>query len=221
MDQEILNSYSKLNSLNVSRETFLDFESYISMILEKNKKINIISQNTSSKIAIINRHIIDSAQIIDFVDFNYNTTLDLGSGGGFPGIVVAIILKNMKNNMEVHLYEKSYHKSHFLEEVSKKLNLNTKVFQKNIFETKNLETGTIMSRAFKPMPVVLDLVYENFLKYKNLIFFMGKSGKKIFEKSKNDWDLEYVEKKSLTNEDSFLLNIKKISKKNKKRYKKN
>jgi 16S rRNA (guanine527-N7)-methyltransferase len=148
MDQEILNSYSKLNGLNVSRETFLDFESYISMILEKNKKINIISQNTSSKIAIINRHIIDSAQIIDFVDFNYNTTLDLGSGGGFPGIVVAIILKNMKNNMEVHLYEKSYHKSHFLEEVSKKLNLNTKVFQKNIFETKNLETGTIMSRAF-------------------------------------------------------------------------
>ena len=221
MDQEILNSYSKFNSLNVSRETFLDFEIYISMILEKNKKINIISQNTSSKIAIINRHIIDSAQIIDFVDFNYNTTLDLGSGGGFPGIVVAIILKNMKNNMEVHLYEKSYHKSHFLEEVSKKLNLNTKVFQKNIFETKNLETGTIMSRAFKPMPVVLDLVYENFSKYKNLIFFMGKSGKKIFEKSKNDWDLEYVEKKSLTNEDSFLLNIKKISKKNKKRYKKN
>jgi len=221
MDQEILNSYSKLNSLNVSRETFLDFESYISMILEKNKKINIISQNTSSKIAIINRHIIDSAQIIDFVDFNYNTTLDLGSGGGFPGIVVAIILKNMKNKMEVHLYEKSYHKSHFLEEVSKKLNLNTKVFQKNIFETKNLETGTIMSRAFKPMPVVLDLVYENFSKYKNLIFFMGKSGKKIFEKSKNDWDLEYVEKKSLTNEGSFLLNIKKISKKNKKRYKKN
>ena len=221
MDQEILNSYSKLNSLNVSRETFLDFESYISMILEKNKKINIISQNTSLKTAIIERHIIDSAQIIDFVDFNSNTTIDLGSGGGFPGIVVAIILKNMKNSMEVHLYEKSYHKSHFLEEVSKKLNLNTKVFQKNIFETKNLETGTIMSRAFKPMPVVLDLVYENFSKYKNLIFFMGKSGKKIFEESKNDWDLEYIERKSLTNEDSFLLNIKKISKKNKKRYKKN
>ena len=50
---------------------------------------------------------------------------------------------------------------------------------------------------------------------------MGKSGKKIFEKSKNDWDLENIEKKSLTNEDSFLLNIKKITKKNKKRYKKN
>ena len=221
MDQEILNSYSKLNNLNVSRETFLDFENYISMIIEKNKKINIISQKTSSKKYIIERHIIDSAQIIDFVDFNQNTTIDLGSGGGMPGIVVAIILKNMKNSMNVHLYEKSYHKSRFLEEVSEKLNLNTKIFQKNIFEIKNLETGTIMSRAFKPMPVVLDLVYENFSKYKNLICFMGKSGKKIFENSKNDWELEYIEKKSLTNEDSFLLNIKKITKKNKKRYKKN
>ena len=214
MDQEILKSLSKLNDLNVSRETFLDFENYISMIIEKNEKINIISQNTSSKESIIERHIIDSAQIIDFVDFNCNTTTDLGSGAGLPGIVVAIILKNMKNNMDVHLYEKSYHKSHFLKEVSKKLNLKTKVFQKNIFEIKNLKTGTIMSRAFKPVPIVLNLAYENFSKYKNLILFMGKSGKKIFEKSKDDWSLEYIEKKSLTSEDSFLLNINKIKKKN-------
>jgi 16S rRNA (guanine527-N7)-methyltransferase len=191
------------------------------MIIEKNKKINIISQKTSSKKSIIERHIIDSAQIIDFVDFSSNTTTDLGSGGGMPGIVVAIILKNMKKNMNVNLYEKSYHKSHFLEEVSVKLKLNTKIFQKNIFEIKNLETGTIMSRAFKPMPVILDLVYENFSKYKNLIFFMGKNGKQIFENSKKNWDLEYIEKKSLTNKDSFLLNIKKITKKNKRRYKKN
>jgi 16S rRNA (guanine527-N7)-methyltransferase len=214
MEQEIIDSYNRLNSLNVSRETFLDFENYISLILEKNKKINIISKKTASKKDIIERHIIDSAQIIDFVDLNHNTTTDIGSGGGMPGIIIAILLKNMKNSMNVHLYEKSYHKSHFLKEVSQKLNLNTKIFQKNIFEIKNLETGTIMSRAFKPMPVVLDLVYENFYKYKNLIFFMGKSGKKIFEKSKKNWELEYSEKKSLTNEDSFLLNIKKIHKKN-------
>jgi 16S rRNA (guanine527-N7)-methyltransferase len=213
MDKEILNSYSKLNHLNVSRETFSDFENYISMILEKNKKINIISQNTASKKAIIERHIIDSAQIIDFVDLNSNITTDLGSGSGMPGIIVAIILKNMNNNMNIHLYEKSYHKSQFLKEVSEKLNLKTKVFQKNIFEIKNLETGTIMSRAFKPMPVVLDLVYENFSKYKNLIFFMGKSGKKVFEYSKKIWEMEYLEKKSLTSKDSFLINIKKIKKK--------
>ena len=212
MDQEILNSYSRLNDLNVSRETFLDFENYISLILEKNKKINIISKKTASKKAIIDRHIIDSAQIIDFVDFNCKTTTDLGSGGGMPGIIIAIMLKNMKKKVNVHLYEKSHHKSHFLKEVSEKLNLNTKVFQKNIFDIKKLETGTIMSRAFKPMPIVLDLVCENFSNFKNLIFFMGKRGKKIFEESKKIWDLDYVEKKSLTSDSSFLLNIKKIKK---------
>ena len=98
MDKEILNSYSKLNDLNVSRETFLDFENYISMIIEKNKKINIISKKTSSKKSIIERDIIDYAQIFDFVNFNCNATTDWGSGAGMPGIVVAIMLKNMKNN---------------------------------------------------------------------------------------------------------------------------
>ena len=155
MDNIILNSYSKISNLNVSRETCNELENLISMIQEKNQEINIISKKTDEKEAIRERHIIDSAQIIDFVDLNSNTTTDIGSGGGMPCIIVAIILKNMKNNMNVHLYEKSYHKSHFLKEVSQKLNLNTKVFQKNIFEIKNLETGTIMSRAFKPMPVVL------------------------------------------------------------------
>jgi 16S rRNA (guanine527-N7)-methyltransferase len=216
MEQEILNSYSRLNSLNVSRETYLDFELFISMIIKKNKEINIISHETAKNNVIRDRHIIDSAQIIDFVDLNSNTTTDLGTGGGMPGIIIAIILKNLKKNVKVNLYEKSHHKSIFLREVSKKLKLKTEIFQKNIFDVKKLETGTIMSRAFKPMPVVLDLVYENFLSYKNLIFFMGKSGKKIFKNSLNDWDLEYTEKKSLTNEDSFLLNIKKIKKKNKK-----
>ena len=216
MEQEILNSYSKLNSLNVSRETFLDFETFVSMIVEKNKEINIISQETSKKEVIRERHIIDSAQIIDFIDLNSNTTTDLGSGGGMPGIIIAILLKNMKKDVKVNLYEKSHHKSVFLQEVSKKLKLRTEIFQKNIFELKKLETGTIMSRAFKPMPIVLDLVNENFLSYKNLIFFMGKNGKKVFENSLKDWELDYTEKKSLTSEDSFLLNCKDIRKKIKK-----
>ena len=214
MEQEILNSYSKLNSLNVSRETYLDFELFISMIIEKNKEINLISKKTAKNKAIRDRHIIDSAQIIDIVDLNSNTTTDLGTGGGMPGIIIAIILKNMKKDIKVQLYEKSHNKSAFLREVSRKLKLKTEIFQNNIFDLKNLETGTIMSRAFKPMPVVLDLVYKNFSSYKNLIFFMGKNGKKVFENSLEEWDLEYTEKKSLTNEDSFLLNIKKIKKKN-------
>ena len=213
MDNQILNSYSKIPNLNVSRETCNELESLISMIQEKNKKINIISREIFEKEQIRERHIIDSAQIIDFVDLNCNTTCDLGTGGGMPGLIVAIVMKKIKNDMKINLYEKSHHKSVFLKEVSKKLNLNTNVIQKDIFTVKNIETGTIMSRAFKPLPVILDLVSQNFRKYKNIILFMGRTGKKTLTDTLRIWDLDYEVKKSLTNDDSFILNIKKIKKK--------
>ena len=213
MDNLILKSYSKILSPNVSRETCNEFERLISMIQRKNREINIISKKMHEKGAIRERHIIDSAQIIDFVDLNYNTTSDLGTGGGMPGLIVAIIMKNLKKNMKINLFEKSYHKCVFLREVSKKLKLNTEIIQKDIFKVKNIETGTIMSRAFKPMPIILNLIRENFSKYKNVIFFMGNNGKKILNETLKEWDLDYDEKKSLTSDDSFILNIKKIKKK--------
>ena len=213
MDNQILDSYTKISKLNVSRETCNELENLISMIQEKNKEINIISREMFKKEHIRSRHIIDSAQIIDFVDLNYNTTSDLGTGGGMPGLVVAIVMKKIKNDMKINLYEKSFHKSVFLKEVSKKLNLNTDVIQKDIFTVRNIETGTIMSRAFKPMPIILNLVNQNFRKYKNIILFMGNSGRKILNETLKEWDLDYEEKKSLTNDDSFILNIKKIKKK--------
>ena len=213
MDNVILNSYSKIPNLSVSRETCNDLEHLISMIQEKNKEINIISKKTDEKWVIRERHIMDSAQIIDFVDLNSNTTCDLGTGGGMPGLIVAIAMKKIKNKMKINLYEKSHNKCVFLKDVSKKLNLNTEIIHKDIFTVKNIETGTIMSRAFKPMPVILNLVRENFKKYKNIIFFMGSSGKKILNETLKEWELDYEVKKSLTNDDSFILNIRKIRKK--------
>ena len=213
MDSIISKNYSQIQKYDVSRETCNDFESLIALIQEKNREINIISKKTTEKEAIRQRHIIDSAQIIDFVDLNSNTTSDLGSGGGMPGLIIAIIMKKLKNSMKIKLYEKSYHKCVFLKDVSNKLNLNTEIIQEDIFKIKNIETGTIMSRAFKPMPIILDLVQKNFGKYKNIILFMGKSGKKILKDSLKIWNLDYEEKKSLTSEDSFLLNIKKMEKK--------
>ena len=213
MDNIILNSYSKISNLNVSRETCNEFETLISMIQEKNREINIISKKMVKKEEIRERHIIDSAQIIDFVDLNCNTTCDLGTGGGMPGLIVAIVMKQIKNSMKITLYEKSYHKCVFLKEVSKKLNLNTEIIQKDIFTVKNIKTGTIMSRAFKPMPVILNLINQNFKKYKNVILFMGNTGRKILNETLKEWDLDFEEKKSLTSEGSFILNIKKIRKK--------
>jgi|TARA_B110000438_G_scaffold238087_1_gene235739 16S rRNA (guanine527-N7)-methyltransferase len=213
MEEEIYKKYLLLEKLNVSRETYLDFEKFISMIIKKNEEINIISKENAKIDIIRDRHIVDSAQIIDFVDLNSNTTSDIGTGGGMPGIVVAIIMKNLKKGMKLKLYEKSYHKGLFLKEVSKKLNLDTEVIQNNIFLSQELKSGTVMARAFKPLPVMLDLVSKNFSSYTNLILFMGKNGKQILSDTLRNWDFEYKTKKSLTSKNSFLLNIKNIKKK--------
>jgi 16S rRNA (guanine527-N7)-methyltransferase len=213
--EEVLKKYSLLKDQNVPRETFLDFERFITMLQKTNKEINLISKETAKNEVIRTRHMIDSAQIIEFVDLNHNIITDIGSGGGMPGVIISIMAKNLKKPIKTNLYEKSHHKSSFLRKVSRDLSLNTEVIQKNIFEVQNLESGTIMARAFKPLPVVLDLVYENFNSYKNLILFMGKNGEKVLEDTLKNWEFNFEKIKSITSEDSFLLNIKNIKKKTK------
>ena len=203
--------YSILDKFNVSRETCIDFERFISLILEKNQEINIISKKTES--IIRERHIIDSAQAIDLIDLNDTICSDLGSGGGLPGIVLAIMMKNLNQPMKFKLFEKSHLKSKFLRNVSRKLKLNTEVIEGDIFEIKNLKSETVIGRAFKPLPVVLELMSKNFTNCKNLILFMGKNGKQTLNEAFKVWKFEYKEKMSLTSDDSFLINIKNIKKK--------
>ena len=202
--------YSKLEPLNVSRETFPELEVFRSLILEKNKDINLISSDSEANSR--ERHIIDSAQIIDFIDKNDNICTDIGSGSGLPGIVLAIIMKHKNSKMEFHLYEKSFHKSNFLKEVSEKLKLKTTIYKKNIFDEKNLKTDSIVARAFKPLPVILNLAYENFSKFKNIIVFLGKNGKESLKDSLRNWKFEYEEKRSITSEKSFLIKITNLKK---------
>ena len=211
--EEILKKYSLLKDQNVPRETFLDIENFIGMLQARNEEINIISKETAKNEVIRERHVVDSAQILDFVDLNSNIITDIGSGGGMPGIIISIMLKNLKKSIKMNLYEKSHHKSACLRKVSRNLKLNTEVMQENIFDIQNLESGTIMARAFKPLPIVLELVYKNFSNYKNLILFMGKNGEEILENTLKIWDFDFEKKKSITSEDSFLLNIKNIKKK--------
>jgi len=213
--EEILNKYSLLNDINVPRGTFDDFENFVGMLQRKNEEFNIISKKTAKNDVIRQRHIIDSAQIIEFIDLNSKIIIDIGSGGGMPGIIISIMLKNMRRSPKVHLYEKSHHKSKFLRNVSRELKLNTQIIKQNIFEAQNLESGTIMARAFKPLPIVLDLVNKNFINYKNLILFMGKNGEKILKETQADWDFDFEKKESITSKESFVLNIKNIKKKTK------
>ena len=208
--EELLKKYPLLKYYNVSRETLIEFESFITMLQKRNEEINIISRETAKNEIIRTRHIVDSAQIIELIDLNSNVITDIGSGGGMPGIIISIILKNMKHSAKIHLYEKSHHKSAFLRKVSRDLKVNTEIIEQNIFEAQNLESGTIMVRAFKPLPVVLDLINKNFSSYKNLIIFMGKNGEKVLEETLKNWDFDFEKKKSITSEDSFLLNIKNV-----------
>ena len=142
-----------------------------------------------------------------------NLCTDIGSGSGLPGIVLAIIMKHKKSNMEFHLYEKSYHKSNFLRQVSEKFNLNVKIFQKDIFKEKNLVSDIVVARAFKPLPVLLELIEANFKSFKEIILFLGKNGKKSLDDTLTKWQFDYKERKSVTSDDSIILKIEKLNKK--------
>ena len=203
---------SKLEIKNVSRETLGELNKYSLSILKKNKEINLISSSTEK--SINTRHILDSAQTIDFINKNDFICTDLGSGAGLPGIVLAILMKPKKPEFKVIIYEKSYHKSNFLKEISKKFKLNTEINQKNIFEEKNLQTDVIISRAFKPLPIIFEIASKNFKKFKYIILFLGKSGKEILKDASKKWKFDYEEKKSLTSDKSLVVKISRLEKKN-------
>jgi len=204
INSNILN-YSVLESLNVSRETFYDFEEFRSLLIKKNDEINLIGENTINNLR--ERHIIDSAQIIDFIELNEISCTDIGSGSGLPGIILAIIAKHKNLPMNFDLYEKSYRKAEFLNHVIQKLGLNAKVFQKDIFQESNLYTDLIVARAFKPLPIILELANSKFKKFKSIILFIGRKNKNLIKESLVKWNFEYKEKNSITSEESLIIKI--------------
>ena len=98
--------------------------------------------------------------------------------------------------------------------MNEKFKLNAEVYQKNIFNEKNIQTDIIVSRAFKPLPVVFELATKNFKKFKYIILFLGKSGNKILEEASREWIFNYEKKKSLTNKESLIIKIFNLRKKN-------
>ena len=205
------NQEKLIKLLQVSRETIKSLNIFESLLLENNRKFNLISKSTENILKI--RHILDSAQVIEFIDKNSKICVDLGTGAGFPGIVLSILFKERKYPTRIDLYEKSPKKCQFLSKVVKRLNLNVLVLEKNIFEQKNLEVGTIVARAFKPIQSIFRIITENFNNYKNLILFLGENRRQTLLDASKVWEFEYKEQKSVTNVDSLILNIKKVRKK--------
>ncbi len=202
----------KIHFPNVSRETLRELEDYSQSILNANKKINLISSSTEK--SINSRHIYDSAQTIEFIDKNdISICTDLGSGAGLPSIVLGILMKPKKQGFRLIFYEKSYHKSNFLKEMVKKFNLEAKIYQKNIFEEKNLVTDVIICRAFKPLPVIFDIATKNFKNFKYIVMYLGRSGKKILKEVTSKWKFDLEEMKSLTSDESSVVKISNLKKK--------
>jgi 16S rRNA (guanine527-N7)-methyltransferase len=98
--------------------------------------------------------------------------------------------------------------------MSMKFNLNSEIHQKNIFDQRNLSTDVIVSRAFKPLPIIFQIALNNFKNFKYIILFLGKSGKKILDDALKSWKFDYEEKKSLTNHESMIVKISNLRKKN-------
>ena len=212
IDSNIL-KIDKLSFSNVSRETLRELNDYAKEIIRGNSSINLISKSTEK--SINSRHIEDSAQTIDFINKNdIKICTDLGSGAGLPGIVLGILMKSKKPIFKLIFYEKSYHKSMFLKQMTKKFNLNSEIHQKNIFNEKNLKTDVIISRAFKPLPIIFQIAKTNFKNFKYIIVFLGRSGKKILNDAHKFWKFDYEEKQSATSDDSFIVKISNLKKKN-------
>jgi len=122
-------------------------------------------------------------------------------------------MKERNKLFKMIFYEKSFHKSNFLKDIGKKLNLNAEINQKNIFEQKNLKTDVIISRAFKPVPIIFEIAFKNFKKFKYIILFLGKTGKEIMNEAMKKWEFDYEEKKSLTSDGSLVIKISNLKKK--------
>ena len=211
IDSKIIKK-DKINLPNVSRETLRELEDYSQSILDTNKKINLISLSTEK--TINTRHIYDSAQTIDFINKNdIWVCTDLGSGAGLPSIVLGILMKSKKQGFKLIFYEKSYHKSNFLKEMVKKFKLEAKIYQKNIFEEKNLVTDVIICRAFKPLPVIFEIATKNFKNFKYIVMYLGKRGKKILKEVSTKWKFDIEEMKSLTSDESSVVKISNLKKK--------
>tara|TARA_B100001093_G_scaffold384106_1_gene369823 strand:- start:1662 stop:2276 length:615 start_codon:yes stop_codon:yes gene_type:complete len=171
-------------------------------LLIYNRRYNLISKNTEKSIWI--RHILDSAQLLSFIDFSDQHNLaDLGSGGGFPGLVLAICNTNSK--FHVKLYEKSPVKREFLNNMIKKLNLNAKV-EENVY-SEEISANYITCRAFKKLKEIMNISRENTVKPHKLIILKGKNAQEEINNVSLGPKYKYKLEKSITSVDSKIIII--------------
>ena len=198
--------------IQVSRETITSLKKYEDLLIKANKNLNLIGNSTINQIWI--RHFLDSVQVIDFVNENDKSLTDLGSGAGFPGLVLAIVCKDRKMPLKVKLIEKSPKKVKFLKDVVKQLRLNVEVLNQNIFKEPGKFSGDVFAaRAFKPLEIILQLIHNKAESWKKIFIFLGKTGKNELLQASKSWDIGYKQRVSVTSNDSNVIEINRLKKK--------
>ena len=196
----------------VSRETIISLKEYENTLINANTKLNLIGKSTINH--IWNRHFLDSAQLIDLIDKNDKSLSDVGSGAGFPGLVIAIMAKDRKIPLKIKLIEKSPKKVKFLTDLSSKLNLDVKVINQNILDDpKKLLDDVFTARAFKPLKIILKLIHSKGENCKKFFIFLGKTGMDELLQASKIWDIEYKQRMSVTSSDSLIIEISELKKK--------
>ena len=211
MDRTIqIDTFSRFTQ--VSRETIISLKKYEDILIKANKSLNLIGNSTIKD--IWTRHFLDSAQVIDFIDKNDNILVDIGSGAGFPGLVLAIILKDKKIPLKIKLIEKSPKKVKFLRDLIKELHLDVEVVNQNILEEpKKLLEDVFIARAFKPLKIILELIHNKAKNWKKIFIFLGKTGQNELLQASKIWDIEYKQRVSVTSNDSIVIEINGLRKK--------
>jgi len=196
-DKEAINILR--NQLEFSSKSIEKLQIFINALIIANKNHNFISKST--EVDIWHRHILDSAQLVKFVNFSKGSLSDLGSGAGFPGLVLAIF--NNNNDFHVKLFEKSPVKRAFLREISDKLSINVGI-KGNIYE-EIIDSNYIVCRAFKKLEVIIQVSREIIKKPHKIIVLKGQNAqedlKKAFKGKKYDYKLE----DSITNKNSKII----------------
>jgi len=198
--------------IQVSRETIISLNKYEGRLIKANKNLNLVGNSTINE--IWSRHFLDSSQVIDFIDKNDKTLIDIGSGAGFPGLVLAILSKDRKIPLKVKLIEKSPKKVKFLKDLIDELQLSVEVINKNVLEERDkLSEDVFVARAFKPLEVILELIHKNAENWKKIFIFLGKTGKNELLQASKIWDIEYKQRMSVTSSDSLVIEINRLEKK--------
>tara|TARA_Y100000817_G_scaffold178579_1_gene139444 strand:- start:2407 stop:3021 length:615 start_codon:yes stop_codon:yes gene_type:complete len=187
------------NQLKYTAKNISDIKIFIDELLKANKKHNFISKSTEN--LIWHRHILDSAQLVKFIDFSKGSLSDLGSGAGFPGLILALYNKN--EDFHVKLFEKSPVKRAFLRDISDKLSLKIEILG-NVYES-SINTDYIVSRAFKKLDAIIQVSREIVKKSHKLIILKGQNAQKDLKKALKKEKYDYKLENSLTNKDSKII----------------